>query len=121
MLDEIVLRRQLLTAGTRTRTPDIRLPLRLLWILSRPTDVTFIDPRSSLRPALEALDSLGNLVELEICTPPTLKEVERRLDEARRANRPFHVVHFDGHGTYLPSLGAGALCFEDADAKNQLV
>jgi CHAT domain-containing protein len=31
------------------------------------------------------------------------------------AGAPYHVVHFDGHGTFLPEAGIGALCFEKPD------
>ena len=41
---------------------------------------------------------------------------------ARQDGRPFHVVHFDGHGTTLPEeAGIGALCFEKDDGSLDLV
>ncbi|MBK8257740.1 MAG: TIR domain-containing protein [Polyangiaceae bacterium] len=120
LLRDIILRRQL-PASSTAKHPQVDLPLRILWIVSRPEDVSFLDPRSSLKAGLDALAVLGDRVEIEICTPPTLAEVERRLDAAKRANKPIHLVHFDGHGVYLPHLGVGALCFEKADQKNDLV
>ncbi len=34
------------------------------------------------------------------------------ISEARHKREPFHIIHFDGHGTYLPETGVGALAFE---------
>lgn len=101
---------------------ELRLPLRLLLIVSRPGDAGFIDPRTSVRPLLDGLDRLPKgSVEVEFCEPPTLDELEERISQARRKKQPFHIVHFDGHGTYMPRVGVGALCFEDDDRKNDLV
>lgn len=95
--------------------------LRVLLIVSRPTDTGFIDPRTSTRPVLDALDALAGRVQVDFCEPPTLAELERRIAAARRAREPFHIVHFDGHGTYLPKSGVGALCFEQEDETTDLV
>lgn len=70
---------------------------------------------------MDALDMLGGLVHVELCEPPTLGELERRLGDARDRGERFHVVHFDGHGVYLRDLGVGALCFEKDDATKHLV
>lgn len=50
------------------------------------------------------------------CQPPTLARLEELISEARRSGRPFHVVHFDGHGDHDPhGEGLGELDFELAD------
>lgn len=95
--------------------------LRVLLIVSRPSDTGFIDPRTSTRPVLDALDQLAGGVQVDFCEPPTLAELERRISAARKEQRPFHIVHFDGHGTYLPRTGVGALCFEQEDETTHLV
>jgi len=120
------------------------LPLRLLLIVSRPEDTGFIDPRTSVRPVLDALATLGQIgrqtgrqngnetgqgatpakqhaIRLDFCEPPTLPELQRRLSAARDAGRPYHIVHFDGHGQYYPQTGVGALCFEDDQGRTHLV
>jgi tetratricopeptide (TPR) repeat protein len=48
-----------------------------------------------------------------VLAPPTLSALREELDGARRAGTPYHVVHFDGHGTYDRRAGLGGLCFED--------
>jgi tetratricopeptide (TPR) repeat protein len=117
----VSVRRQL-TGTKRVRFQELRLPLRLLLIVSRPTDTGFLDPRNSMAPLLDGLDLLpAGSAEVEFCEPPTLGELEERIAEARRERRPFHIVHFDGHGTYQPETGVGALCFERDDRKVDLV
>lgn len=116
----VTLRRQLLGAKPGPRF-NFSLPLRILLIVSRPSDVGFIDPRNSIPPVLEACEALGGQVELEFCDPPTLPRLEQMISQARKDKRPYHIVHFDGHGTYLPKSGIGALVFEDEEAKTDLV
>ena len=41
--------------------------------------------------------------------------MEEMLREAHVAGDPYDLVHFDGHGTFLPELELGALCFEKPD------
>ncbi|WP_295385102.1 TIR domain-containing protein [uncultured Thiodictyon sp.] len=130
-----------LTVRRRLRTdqpPSAPVPLaptlRLLLIVARPADTGFIDPRTSVRPVLDALDNLGSgpgpdgqapadqqPIALDFCEPPTLPELERRLAAANAAGRPYRIVHFDGHGQYYPETGVGALCFEDAAGRTRLV
>jgi len=101
---------------------ELGLPLRLLLIVSRPRGSGFIDPRSSVRPLLDGLDHLPRgSVELEFCEPPTLAELKECLSRAEREKRPFHIVHFDGHGGFLRDSGYGVLCFETKDRKTDPV
>jgi tetratricopeptide (TPR) repeat protein len=116
----LVLRRQLPKAIRGIRH-DLGLPLRILLVVSRPTDVGFIDPRSSTMPMLDALEPLGGNVTVEFCEPPTLAELARRLGQARQRGKGYDIVHFDGHGVYLPRTGVGALCFENDRGSNDLV
>jgi tetratricopeptide (TPR) repeat protein len=111
----VSLRRQLVSEVNRRPCLQAK-PLRLLLIVARPDDAGFIDPRSSQGPLLDALEQLpAGAVELDLCQPPTLSRLEEMLEEARAEDRPFHVVHFDGHGTYLPVTGEGVVAFEKND------
>jgi tetratricopeptide (TPR) repeat protein len=91
------------------------LPIRILLVSPRPEDerAVYIDHRISARPLVEALETLGELVDLTILSPPTFAALQEALGKASEAGRPFHVVHFDGHGVYDREHGLGALCFED--------
>ena len=119
-LRDITLRRQLV-GSKPTSHFDFNLPLRILLIVCRPTDAGFIDPRNSIPAVLDARDALGVLVQVEFCDPPTFPHLEQLISQARKDKRPYHLVHFDGHGTYLPETGVGALAFEKDDATTDLV
>src|SRR5260370_34991513 len=62
-----------------------------------------------------ALDPLGASVRIDFCRPPPLARLEEMLRDGQAAGQPYHVVHFDGHGTFLPEAQIGALCFEKPD------
>ncbi len=97
-------------------------PLRVLLCSPRPEDdvARYIDHRVSARPVVEALAALGELAELTLLSPPTFAALTAELDEARRRKRPYHIVHFDGHGVYSKQTGLGALCFENADDEGKV-
>nr|VFK17456.1 MAG: Tetratricopeptide repeat-containing protein [Candidatus Kentron sp. LFY] len=96
-------------------------PLRILLIVARPKDAGFIDPRNSIPPILDAVESLPGQVEVDFCEPPTLAELQRRIRAAKQTDRPYHIVHFDGHGSMMEFANPGpdqpaqevVLCFED--------
>ncbi len=107
------------------RTKKDPLPLqntlRILLVVPRPEDKTagLIDHRAATRALLEAVDALGELAELSILETPTFPALTQKIREASRANRPYSVVHFDGHGVFDQNKGLGALCFESAEGKEQ--
>ena len=47
--------------------------------------------------------------ELEVLRPPTFEQLAKRLLEAKAEGKPFHAVHFDGHGL------AGEIFFENPE------
>ena len=116
--------------GVRRRLPNRRqqsvrlteLPIRILLVSPRPEDehTRYFDHRTSGLPLVEAVENLGELVELTVLTPPTFPALEEALRRADEAGQPFDVVHFDGHGVYDRKLGLGALCFEDPQDSGKL-
>ncbi len=106
----------------RRRLPDAEVvepapaepPIRVLLVSPRPEDdvASYIDHRISARPVVDALAKLGELAELTLLDPPTLSALDAELRRAFEAGRPYHVVHFDGHGVYDKRHGLGSLCFE---------
>src|SRR5206468_7657067 len=90
-------------------------PIRVLLVSPRPEDdrAGYLDHRTSARPLVEALAPLGELAELTLLDPCTFPALQEELRRAQAAQRPYHVVHFDGHGVYDRHHGLGALCFED--------
>lgn len=95
----------------------VATPIRVLLASPRPEDDAcgYIDHRASARPLVEAMEALAGRVEIHLLAPPTLPALREELDRARREGRPYHVLHFDGHGVYDRHAGLGALCFEHAE------
>ena len=75
--------------------------LRVLLVICRPggrEDVPFRSVASRLvRGGAEQMPGL----DLDVLRPATYPRLTQALQEAADAGRPYHVVHFDGHGTYL--------------------
>ncbi len=99
------------------QTSHVEPPLRVLIVCSRPESdaAGYIDHRVSARPLVEALESLGDLATWDILAPATLANLRATVDAAYAEHRPYHIVHFDGHGIYDRHLGLGQLVFEAAD------
>ena len=98
--------------------------LRILLVICRPgleEDVPF---RSVASRLLKAVTTAGwERIELTLLRPPTFDQLSATLRAAYKAGTPFHVVHFDGHGTY-ENLGSGArgyLMFEHPDEEDNQI
>jgi len=92
--------------------------LRVLIVCARPEDdsAAYIDHRASAAPLVEAISALGALADFTILHPPTFPAMAEELRRAREEEkRPYHLVHFDGHGVYDQKNGLGALIFENAE------
>ena len=73
-------------------------PIRILLIISRPSDSGEVPFRSVASRLLKSLD--GGVFEVDVLRPPTFAKLSEQLSDALANNRPYHVVHFDGHGIY---------------------
>jgi len=102
--------------------PVVATPIRILLVTARPEDEAcgYIDHRASALPLVDAMEALGGQVRLHILSPPTLPALRAELDRARQAGKPYHVLHFDGHGVYDRNVGLGGLCFEEPQDVGQL-
>nr|VFJ67723.1 MAG: CHAT domain-containing protein [Candidatus Kentron sp. FM]VFJ68596.1 MAG: CHAT domain-containing protein [Candidatus Kentron sp. FM]VFK17665.1 MAG: CHAT domain-containing protein [Candidatus Kentron sp. FM] len=123
----LTVRRQLQETKTLPRY-DFQPPLRILLVVARPKDAPFIDPRNSIPPILDAVETLPGQVAVDFCEPPTLAELERRLHAAKGEGRPYHIVHFDGHSAMMeidvpkhPVTEVGVLWFENDACRIDLV
>ena len=109
-----------LGAGAFVRThlraaghPDLPEPagdrLRVLLVIARPggrADVPFRSVASRLvRGGAEQMEGL----DLDVLRPATFKRLSEVLDAAFGAGRPYHVVHFDGHGDWLDLATRGGM------------
>lgn len=102
--------------------PVVATPIRILLVTARPEDDAcgYIDHRVSALPLVEAMEALPGLVRIHVLDPPTLPALRDELDRARAGRKPYHVVHFDGHGVYDRRAGLGGLCFEEPQDTGKL-
>jgi tetratricopeptide (TPR) repeat protein len=91
--------------------PDLPEPsgdrLRVLMVITRPggrADAPFRSVASRL--VRGGADQMGRL-DLDVLRPPTFDRLRQVLRAAHDAGRPYHVVHFDGHGTWLDLADLG--------------
>lgn len=92
-------------AAERPRPPQAGAgPIRILLVICRPRAGDDVPFRSVASRLLKGLSGAGqDALRLEVLRPPTFEQLSKRLREAKGRGKPYHVVHFDGHGAY----GAG--------------
>ncbi|HKU75138.1 MAG TPA: TIR domain-containing protein [Pyrinomonadaceae bacterium] len=102
--------------------PVVATPIRILLVTARPEDDAcgYIDHRASALALVEAMESLPGLVKIHVLSPPTLPALSAELERAAAESKPYHVVHFDGHGVFSSEVGLGGLCFEHPDDTDRL-
>jgi hypothetical protein len=93
-------------------------PLRILLVVSGPTDLVALDIEQEVARMTRALAELveAGFVVVDPLVKPTLAELRRAL---RR--REYHVLHFIGHGGFDDAAGEGVLAFEDESGRSHLV
>jgi hypothetical protein len=100
--------------GTLAVTP----PLRILVVISSPSDLQQLDGEqewSNVTAALSELSQRGR-VEVVRLEKPTLSALHRRL-----LHDTYHVFHFIGHGGFDPNTQDGMLAMEDEYGRSRLV
>ncbi|HEY6413740.1 MAG TPA: CHAT domain-containing protein [Edaphobacter sp.] len=76
-------------------------PIRVLLVICRPggrDDVPFRSVASRLVKGLK-LDAQESC-DLKVLRPPTFDQLSRELLRAKLDGKPYHIVHFDGHGVF---------------------
>jgi tetratricopeptide (TPR) repeat protein len=81
--------------------------LRVLMVIARPMGLLDVSYQMVARPLLERLALVRGQVALEVLRPPTLDALKARLEAAASAGRPYHVLHFDGHGVLQRGASGG--------------
>jgi tetratricopeptide (TPR) repeat protein len=98
------------STGDTTRAGTVRV----LLVISRPYGAQDVPFRVV---AARLLDSLNERFEITALRPPTYERFQQTLGDAAAAGRPFHIVHFDGHGIFADLNAAGNkrgyISFED--------
>src|SRR6185312_1626819 len=84
--------------------------IRILLVLCRPRGGRDVPFRSVASQLLRGLSEANReAYDLDVLRPPTFEQLGKVLREAHREGQPYHVVHFDGHGTYMEIEEPGAL------------
>lgn len=126
----ISIRRRLSGAGGGRRPFQVQAKdrLHLLFVVSRPSDTSFIDPRSDPKAVMDSLDERApGRVTVEFVRPATLDALTKRLEDEDRP--AVDILHFDGHGAFdaegklaeaakqaIAGAGFGELLKEGAEA-----
>ena len=74
--------------------------LRVLMVIARPKGDQDAGYRAVARPLFDKLDAVAGKVEVELCRPLNFARLKALLAAAKTEKRPFHILHFDGHGTF---------------------
>ncbi|HEX8230520.1 MAG TPA: CHAT domain-containing protein [Chloroflexia bacterium] len=93
-------------------------PLRVLMMVSSPSDYAALDAEAeakNLHAALADLEARG-LVEIETMEDANLSALQRKL---RRGE--YHIFHFIGHGGYDHQTEQGVLILEDENGRGRAV
>lgn len=94
-------------------TVQAKPKLRLLFIVSRPEDEGFLDPRLDPQAVMDALaESNISQIEVEFLRPATLTNLTQRLNN--KDLPAIDIIHFDGHGYYNEKKQQGYLLFESS-------
>ena len=87
------------TGGRPAFTPEARNRLHLLFVVSRPSGATFLDPRVDARAVLDSIEQQApGRFTWEFLRPATIDALVARLEDK---TRPLvDIIHFDGHGVF---------------------
>jgi tetratricopeptide (TPR) repeat protein len=97
-------------------------PIRILLVICRPRQGDDVPFRSVAGKLVKALtDETRAAFQLDVLRPPTFEQLARELRDAKRQGKPYHVVHFDGHGMYADLSGSDLPDSKMADWLRQLI
>lgn len=76
--------------------------VRILLVMCRPGGSDDVPFRSVAGKLIKGLsDEVRETFELDVLRPPTFEQLSKTLHEAKSQGRPYHIIHFDGHGGYV--------------------
>ncbi|BAY21574.1 Miro domain-containing protein [Calothrix sp. NIES-2100] len=90
------------------------LPLKVLLVISSPTDLKQLDvtgEENLIRDALQKYIDAGK-IELDVLLGATIRNIDQKLEE-----KPYNVFHFIGHGKFENNQGYIALVEKDGKCK----
>ncbi|MER7273183.1 CHAT domain-containing protein [Dactylosporangium sp. NPDC000244] len=98
-------------AAVRPRPPATADRLRLLLVICRPARGADVPFRSVASHLIRLGEGATDVLDVHVLRPPTFEQLTAVLEAADREGRPYHAVHFDGHGAYVDAaeLADGAV------------
>jgi len=75
--------------------------IRLLYVVSRPGGTGDVPLRAVVNRLLRDLGSDLARFEIKALRPPTFEQLQKELQDAKEIGHQYHIVHFDGHGSYV--------------------
>jgi hypothetical protein len=69
-------------------------------LIARPYGERDAAYRAVARPLFQKLEAVAGKVEVDLVRPPTLDMLRSLLKTAKERGEPYHILHFDGHGTF---------------------
>jgi tetratricopeptide (TPR) repeat protein len=75
--------------------------LRVLLVICRPGGRDEVPFRSVASHLVRVSDDARQAFDLDVLRPPTFARLGQVLRTAADRGQPYHVVHFDGHGTWI--------------------
>lgn len=100
------------------RAVTIQPPLKILVVISLPSDweeLSADQEWENIQRELRELTQRG-VITLERTDQATLPALQRKLRQGE-----YHILHFVGHGEYLPERQENVLLFENADGQSRQV
>ncbi len=98
------------SAFVRTTPQAVQLPkisqtvdgkIRILLVIFRPKGDKDVPFRSVATKLIKGLtDSASEVFQIDVLRPPFFARLSTVLRQAKAEGRPYHIVHFDGHGEY---------------------
>lgn len=101
------------------RAVPVEGALRMLVVVSGPTDLPLLDIEREWDLLYEAVAPLVERARLEVVRCPSSQL--NALWAAASIDKDFHIFHFIGHGGFDPESGEGQLAFTDENGRAQLV
>jgi hypothetical protein len=81
-------------------TGEVGDRLRVLLVIGRPDMSNDVPFRPVARQRVRIAADPASRLELQVLRPATRQRLSEVLHAAADSGRPYHVVHFHGHGTY---------------------
>jgi tetratricopeptide (TPR) repeat protein len=72
----------------------------VLFVICRPGGAEDLPFRSVASHLIRQSDEARQILQVDVLRPPTFARLGQVLHKARAQGRPYHVVHFDGDGTF---------------------